>query len=48
MPIIGPKMRKELRKIGCKVTFTSAAKLNNILYNKKVNYYQTVTAVFTN
>ena len=35
LPIIGPKIRKELRKIGCKVMFTSAAKLNNILYNKK-------------
>ena len=35
IPIIGPKIRKELRKTGCKVIFTSAAKLKNILCNSK-------------
>ena len=36
--IIGPKIRKELRKTGCRVIFiifTSAAKLKNILCNNK-------------
>ena len=31
IPIIGPKIRKELRKTGCKFIFKSAAKLKNIL-----------------
>ena len=31
IPIIGPKIRKELRKTGCRVIFASAAKLKNIL-----------------
>ena len=35
MPIIGPKIRKELQKTGCRVIFTSAAKLKNILCNNK-------------
>ena len=35
IPIIGPKIRKELRKTGCKVIFTSAAKLKNILCSNK-------------
>ena len=35
IPIIGPKIRKELPKTGCKVIFTSAAKLKNILCNSK-------------
>ena len=35
IPIIGPKIRKELRKTGCRVIFTSAAKLKNILCNNK-------------
>ena len=35
IPIIGPKIRKELRKTGCKVIFKSAAKLKNILCNNK-------------
>ena len=33
IPIIGPKIRKELRKTGCKVIYTSATKLKNILCN---------------
>ena len=33
--IIGPKIRKELQKTGCKVIFTSATKLKNILCNNK-------------
>ena len=33
--LIGPKIRKELRKTGCKVTSTSAANLKNILCNNK-------------
>ena len=35
IPIIGPKIRKELRKTGCRVIFTSAAKLKNIPCNNK-------------
>ena len=35
IPIIGPKIRKELRKTGCTVIFTSAAKVKNILCNNK-------------
>ena len=35
IPIIAPKIRKELRKTGCRVIFTSAAKLKNILCNNK-------------
>ena len=35
IPIIGPKMRKELWKTGCKVIFKSAAKLKNMLCNSK-------------
>ena len=35
IPIIGPKIRKELRKTGCKVVFTSDAKLKNILCKNK-------------
>ena len=35
IPIIGPKIRKKLRKTRCKVIFTSAAKLRNILCNNK-------------
>ena len=35
IPIIGPKIRKELRKTGCRVIFTSVAKLKNILCNDK-------------
>ena len=49
--IIGPKIRKELRKTGRRVVFiifTTVAKLKNILYNNKSNYYQRVTLVFTN
>ena len=33
--IIGTKIRKELRKTGCKVISTSAANLKNILCNSK-------------
>ena len=33
--LIGPKIRKELRKTGCKVISTSAANLKNILCNSK-------------
>ena len=35
MQVIGPKIRKELRKTGRKVIFTSAAKLENIVCNNK-------------
>ena len=35
IPNIGPKIRKELWKTRCKVTFTSAIKLKNILCNNK-------------
>ena len=35
MPIIGPKIRKELRKTGCRVIFRSASKLKNIPCNNK-------------
>ena len=35
IPIIGPKIRKELRKTGCKFIFKSAAKLKNILCNNE-------------
>ena len=35
IPIIRPKIRKELRKTGYKVIFKSAAKLKNILCNSK-------------
>ena len=35
IPIIGPKIRKELRKTGCEVIFKSVAKLKNILYSNK-------------
>ena len=35
IPTIGPKIRKELRKTGCRVIFTSAAKLKNVLCNNK-------------
>ena len=35
IPIIGPKIRKELPKTRCKVIFTSAAKMKNILCNSK-------------
>ena len=35
IPIMGPKIRKELQKTGCKVTFTSATKLKNTLCNNK-------------
>ena len=33
--IIAPKIRKELRKTGCRVIFTSTAKLRNVLCNNK-------------
>ena len=35
IPIIGPKLRKELRKSECKDIFTSATNLKNILCNNK-------------
>ena len=35
IPIIGPKIIKELRKPRCRVIFTSAEKLKNILCNNK-------------
>ena len=35
IPIIGPRIRTELRKTRCRVIFTSAAKLANILCNNK-------------
>ena len=35
IPIVGPKIRKELQKTGCKVIFTSATKLKNILCSNK-------------
>ena len=35
IPLIRSKIRKELPKTGCKVIFTSAAKLKNILCNNK-------------
>ncbi|XP_065684582.1 uncharacterized protein LOC136096903 [Hydra vulgaris] len=35
IPIVGPKLRKELRKQNIKVIFTSAPNLNNILCNNK-------------
>ena len=35
IPIIGAKIRKELRKTGCRVIFASAAKLKNILCHNK-------------
>ena len=35
IPIIGPKIRTELRKTGCRIISTSAAKLRNILCNNK-------------
>ena len=35
IPIIGPKRRKERRKTGCRVIFTSAARLKNILCNDR-------------
>ena len=35
IPIIGPKIRKELRKTRCRVIFTSTAKLKNIPCNNK-------------
>ena len=35
IPIIGPKIKKELWKTGCRVIFTSAAKLENILCHNK-------------
>ena len=35
IPIIAPKIRKELRKTGCRVIFTPAAKLKNILCDNK-------------
>ena len=35
IPIIGPKIRKELQMTGCKVIFTSATKLKTILCNNK-------------
>ena len=48
IPIIGPKIRKELRKIGCSVIFRSATKLKIYYAITKVNYCQTVTPIFTN
>ena len=33
--MIGPKIKKDLRKTGCRVIFTSAAKLKNIPCNNK-------------
>ena len=35
IPILGPKKRIELLNTGCRVIFTSAAKLKNILFNNK-------------
>ena len=35
IPIIAPKIRKELRETGCKVIFPLATKLKNILCNNK-------------
>ena len=35
IPIMGPRIRKELQKTGCKVIFTSATKLKNTLCNNK-------------
>ena len=35
IPIIGPKIRKEHRKTGCRVIFTSTAKLKNTLCSNK-------------
>ena len=35
IPFTGPKIRKELRKIRCRVISTLAAKLKNILCNNK-------------
>ena len=35
IPIIGPKIIKELGKTGCRVIFTSAEKLKNMLCNNK-------------
>ena len=35
IPIIGPKIRNELRKTRCRVIFTSATKLKNVLCNNK-------------
>ena len=48
IPILGPKIGNELRKIGCRVIFISAAKLKIYYAITKVNYYQIVTRVFTN
>ena len=33
IPMTEPRIRKELRKTRCRVNFTSAAKLKNVLYN---------------
>ena len=33
--IIGPRIKKKIRKTGCRVIFTSAAKLKNILCNNE-------------
>ena len=46
--LTAPKIRKELQKTGCRVIFTPAAKLKIYYAITKVNYYQTVTPVFTN
>ena len=35
MPIKGPKIRIEFKKEGCKVIFTSAIKVKNIIYNNE-------------
>ena len=37
IPIIGPKIRKGLRKGGCKVIFTSATKVKNKICKSKIN-----------
>ena len=48
IPIIGPKIRKELRNTGCKVIFISAAKLKNILCNNKSKLLPNSYPVFMN
>ena len=50
MPIIGPKIRKELRKTEHRICHIYINCKTVKIYHAitKVNYYQTVTPVFTN
>ena len=46
IPDIGPKIRKELKKTGCKVIFVFIANLKSILCRTCLNFYQTASLAY--